>query len=95
MRKKFFAGLKINSLSWKALFNDKVMYIAYGFFLIALIGVSHVFYERFLMPSATAFDAGLNPGNRDVALAMKEAVFGSGGEVKINSLHPDQPKEDP
>lgn len=82
MRKKIIAGLKINSMTWKTLFNDKVMYIAYGLFFIAIIGVLHVFYERYLIPSATAFDAGLNPGSREVAMAMKEAVFGSGGEVK-------------
>ncbi|WP_309497658.1 polysulfide reductase [Sulfurovum sp.] len=82
MRRKSFAGLKINNLTWKDLFNDKVMYIAYMLIFISLLGVLHVIYERYLIPSATAFDAGLNPGSRDVALAMKEAVFGSGGEVK-------------
>ena len=82
MRKKVVAGLKINHMTLKSLFNDKVMYIAYFLFFIAILGVLHVVYERFLIPSATAFDAGLNPGNREVALAMKEAVFGSGGEVK-------------
>ncbi len=82
VRKKIIAGLKINRVTWKALFDDKVMYIAYALFLVAIIGVFHVFYERFFIPSATAFDAGLNPGSREVAHAMKEAVFGSGGEVK-------------
>ncbi|QOR63008.1 polysulfide reductase NrfD [Sulfurovum indicum] len=41
-----------------------------------------VFWDRYFLVSATAFDAGLFPGNREVAAAMKEAVFGSGGEVK-------------
>ncbi|MDQ7066597.1 MAG: NrfD/PsrC family molybdoenzyme membrane anchor subunit [Sulfurimonas sp.] len=39
-------------------------------------------YERYFLLSATALDAGLNPASREVAAAMKEAVFGVGGEVK-------------
>jgi len=62
VRKKSFAGLKINNITWKDLFNDKVMYIAYTLILVSLLGVLHVIYERYLIPSATAFDAGLNPG---------------------------------
>jgi len=72
----------INKVKFKILMNDYVIYIAYGFLLLALIGVIDIFYERYFLLSATAFDAGLSPGNREVAEAMKEAVFGSGGEVK-------------
>lgn len=82
MKKKIIAGLKVNNISLHALFNDKVMYIAYTLFLIAIIGVISVIRERYMIPSANAFDAGLNPGSPEVAHAMKEAVFGSGGEVK-------------
>ena len=75
-------GLKINSLTLKQLFSDKVMLIAYAFLLLGTYGVVEMVYERYFLLSATAFDAGLMPGSREVAEAMKEAVFGHGGEVK-------------
>ena len=58
------------------------MMVAYVFLFIALVGVLNVFYERYYLLSATAFDAGLYPGSREVAEAMRAAVFGEGGEVK-------------
>jgi len=76
------AGIKVNTISFKSLLTSKTMFIAYGFLLLALIGAIDVFYERYFLLSATASDAGLNPGSRAVAEAMKAAVFGSGGEVK-------------
>ena len=82
METRTLAGVKVNNISLKALLNDKVMYLAYLFLAIALFGVIDVFYERYFLLSATAFDAGLAPGNREAAEAMKEAVFGAGGEVK-------------
>ncbi len=76
------AGIKINSVSLKEIFfKDRVLYIAYGFLLLAFIGIVDVFLERYFLVSATAFDAGLHPASREVAQAMKEAVFGNGGEV--------------
>ena len=76
------AGIKINSVSLKEIFfKDRVLYIAYGFLLLAFIGIVDVFLERYFLVSATAFDAGLHPASREVAEAMKEAVFGHGGEV--------------
>jgi Ni/Fe-hydrogenase subunit HybB-like protein len=77
-----YAGIEINSISYIKLLTSKTMYIAYSLLFFALIGVIDVFYERYFLLSATAFDAGLTPGSRDVAEAMKAAVFGSGGEVK-------------
>ena len=85
MAKRSVAGIEINIVTLKSLFFNNVMYIGYAFLLVALIGVFEVFYERYYLLSATAFDAGLAPGSRDVAAAMKEAVFGSGGEVKRES----------
>ncbi len=76
------AGVKINNVTFKSLFTSNSMYIAYGFLIFALIGMIDVFYGRYFLPSATAFDAGLNPASREVAEAMKVAVFGNGGEVK-------------
>ncbi|MEY3090836.1 MAG: polysulfide reductase NrfD [Pseudomonadota bacterium] len=79
---KRIAGLQIHFISLKALFFNRVMYIAYALFILAIIGMWDVLDQRYMTPSATAFDAGLHPGSMDVAHAMKEAVFGHGGEVK-------------
>ncbi len=76
------AGVEINNVTLKSVLTSKGMYVAYGFLLFALFGMIDVFYERYFLLSATAFDAGLSPGSREVAEAMKAAVFGSGGEVK-------------
>ena len=75
------AGVEVNTISLKNLLMSKTMFIAYGFLLVALFGVMDVFYERYFLLSATAFDAGLAPGSKEVAEAMKAAVFGEGGEV--------------
>jgi len=59
------------------------MYLVYLLLFIAVCGIVDVMYERYALASATAFDAGLHPpGSRELAAAMKEAVFGVGGEVK-------------
>lgn len=76
------AGVKINIVTLKKLLTSKAMFIAYLFLLFALVGAINVFYERYYLLSATAFDAGLAPGSREVAEAMRAAIFGPGGEVK-------------
>jgi len=76
------AGVEINPVTLKSVLTTRGMYIAYGFLLFALVGLVDVYYERYFIPSATAFDAGLAPGSREVAEAMRAAIFGSGGEVK-------------
>ena len=82
MAKRTFIGMEINDFSLKSfLFNPK-MYIVYLFLAVALFGIVDVVYERYFLVAANAFDAGLYPGNVEVAHAMKEAVFGAGGEVK-------------
>ena len=72
----------MNKLTLKQLLSDKVLLLSYVFLLFAIFGVVEMVYERYFLLSANAFDAGLHPGSREVAHAMKEAVFGSGGEVK-------------
>lgn len=73
---------QVEKLSFKTIFLNKTMLISYLFLLLALYGIYEVFSERYFIASANAFDAGLHPGSREVAMAMKEAVFGNGGEVK-------------
>jgi len=69
-------------LSVKEFFTDKVILVSFVLLALMLYGAIEMVYERYFILSATAFDAGLIPGSREVAEAMKEAVFGSGGEVK-------------
>ena len=82
MAKYALAGIEINKITMKALLTDKKMFIAYAFLLIALLGILEVLHSRYFSDSVTAFSAGLAPGSREVADAMREAVFGHGGEVK-------------
>ena len=76
------ADIEINEITPKALFFNKRMYLVYVLLAIALFGIWDVFYERYFLVAANAHDAGLNPASRELAHAMKEAVFGAGGEVK-------------
>jgi len=75
------AGVEINKISIVELLFNKTMLIAYLFLAVAFFGLYDVIGERYFLLTANAHDAGLNPGSREVAAAMKEAVFGSGGEV--------------
>ncbi|MDB2562878.1 polysulfide reductase, partial [Sulfurimonas sp.] len=82
MEKTKLMGFHVNHVSIKKFLTDKTMLVAYLFLALAAVGVVEMIYERYFLLSATAFDAGTNPGSREVAQAMKEAVFGPGGEVK-------------
>ena len=82
MAKRTLADVEINDVNIKALLLDKSMYLSYALLAVALVGVIDVFYERYFLIAASAQDAGLHPESREVANAMREAVFGSGGEVK-------------
>ena len=82
MEKSSTLGVKVNRVNIKTFFTDKTMIVSYLFLLLAAFGVVEMIYERYFLLSASAFDAGINPGSREVAEAMKEAVFGPGGEVK-------------
>lgn len=82
MEKRTIAGVEVNQIPLKELLADRKMYFAYALLFVALLGLLDVFYERYFLLSATAADAGLMPGSRDLAEAMRSAVFGDGGEVK-------------
>lgn len=82
MEKYVVAGVEVNKVSLKDIVLNNTMYIAYILLFIAFCGILDVIYERYFLISATAFDAGIAPASREVAEAMKEAVFGNGGEVK-------------
>lgn len=82
MEKRIIAGLEINKVSIMNLLFNKTMILAYILLALGLYGVYEVFQERYFLIAANAHDAGLNPGSKEVAHAMKEAIFGAGGEVK-------------
>ncbi len=82
MEKYVVAGLEINKVSIKELLFNNTMLIAYLLLALGFYGVYEVFHERYFLLTANVHDAGLNPGSREVAHAMKEAIFGAGGEVK-------------
>ncbi len=82
MEKYVVAGVEINKVSLKELFFNKTMLIAYLFLVLGFWGIYEVFNERYFLLAADAHDAGLNPGSKEVAEAMREAIFGNGGEVK-------------
>jgi hypothetical protein len=82
VEKVVIKGLEINRVPLKTLLFNKKMLLAWFFLAFALLGIVEVFYERYFLMTANAWDAAANPGSREIAEAMKEAVFGSGGEVK-------------
>jgi len=77
-----YAGVEINKVSLKELLLSKSMWIIYLFLAIALWGMVDVVLERYFLSAVNAHDAGLDPTNKKMIAAMKEAVFGAGGEVK-------------
>jgi len=82
MKKLEIAGVEIEQVSITKLLFSKEMFIAYILLAIGLFGVYEVLAERYFSFSANAFDAGTHIGSSEVAQAMKEAIFGAGGEVK-------------
>ena len=82
MKRHEIAGVEINAVSIRELLFSKTMLLAYLLLALGAYGVWEVFSERYFLLTANALDAGMHPGSTEVAEAMKEAVFGVGGEVK-------------
>ncbi len=82
MEKFMIAGVQVNKQSFKSFLLSKKMLWAYLFLAFGLYGLYDVFSQRYFLLTANAHDAGAFPGSTEVAQAMKEAVFGDGGEVK-------------
>ena len=81
MDKYIIAGVEINRITIKELLFNKTMIIGYFLLAFGFWGVFEVFHERYFLLTANAYDAGLNIGSHEVAQAMREAIFGAGGEV--------------
>jgi hypothetical protein len=76
-----FAGVDINKVSLKRLLLSKTMLSAYVLVAIALVGVYDLFHLRYFSGAVSAHDAGLNPADPGMIAAMKQAVFGTVGEI--------------
>jgi hypothetical protein len=85
MEKIIIAGVEINKVSIKNLLFNKTMLLAYIFLAIGVYGIYETILERYFLETANAFTAGMHPGSEHVAQAMKEAVFGEGGEINRES----------
>lgn len=82
MEKIVIAGVEINKVSIKELLFNKTMIIAYILLAIGIYGIYEVIQMRYFLVGATARDAGMHLGNHDIVAAMKNAIYGEGGEVK-------------
>ncbi len=81
MEKITFAGVEINRISLGRLFFRKTMLLAYALLAIALFGIYEIFDLRYFSLVSNAHDAGLNPTDPAMKEAMKQAIFGTVGEI--------------
>jgi len=82
MEKIVIAGVEINKVSIRQLLFNKYMILSYILLAIGIYGIYEVMQMRYFLIGATAHDAGMHPGSHQMVVAMKDAVFGEGGEVK-------------
>lgn len=85
MKKIKIAGVSFNKVSWKNLLFNKTMFIAYFFLAFGFVGIFEVFNERYFGDFVSAGDAAINPGTREMALALKKAVFSQVSEISRES----------
>jgi len=81
MEKYTIAGLEINKVSFKDLFFNKTMFIAYILIAIAIVGVIEIFELRYFSEVATAHSLGVEPITDELRHAMRNAIFGDVGEI--------------
>jgi len=81
MEKYTIAGLEINKVSFKELFFNKTMFIAYILIAIAIVGVIEIFELRYFSEVATAHSLGVEPITDELRHAMRNAIFGDVGEI--------------
>lgn len=80
-----FAGLEINKTSFTKLFLNKTILFAYVLFAAALLGLYEIFDLRYFSATVNAHDAGLDPTDPALKEAMRQAIFGTVGEIDRNS----------
>lgn len=84
MEKLTIAGVQVNKTSMKRLLFSKTMLVAYCLLVLAGIGIYELFHLRYFSAALTAHDAGLDPTNPALKEAMRQAVFGTVGEIDRN-----------
>ncbi len=83
MEKIIIGGIEINKVSFKELFFNKLMILAYILLAIGAYAIYKVIEIRYFFPGAiNAHTAGMHPGSHQLIASMKEALYGDGGEVK-------------
>ncbi len=80
-----FAGLDINKMSFKQMFFNRAMLLAYLLLIVGILGLYQVYDLRYFSATLTAHDAGIDPTNPALKEAMREAIFGTVGEIDRNS----------
>lgn len=84
MEKINFAGIEINRVPFAKLFLTKTMLLAYILLLGAAIGIYELFDLRYFGAVVNAHDAGIDPTNPAMKEAMRQAIFGTVGEIDRN-----------
>ncbi len=79
-----FAGIDVNKITLRRLFFSKTMLTAYTLLAVALVGIYELFELRYFSAAVTAHDVGLNPADPSVKEAMRQAIFGTVGEIDRN-----------
>jgi len=79
-----FLGVDINKISIKRLLFSKTMLTAFVLLGLACFGIYELFHLRYFGAVATAHDAGLDLADPALREAMREAVFGTVGEIDRN-----------
>jgi len=80
MEKINFLGLEINKISFRELFFNKTMFLAYFLLLFAVFGIYEIFDVRYFSAAVNAHASGLDPTSPALKEAMRLAVFGDVGE---------------
>ncbi len=81
MEKYTILGLEINKVSFKELFFNKAMFLAYALIVFAVLGVIEIFELRYFPDVATAHTLGANPVTPELKQALRDAIFGHVGEI--------------
>lgn len=80
-----FAGLDINKMSFKNMFFNRAMLLAYLLLIVGILGLYQVYDLRYFSATLNAHDAGMDPTNPALKEAMRQAIFGNVGEIDRNS----------
>lgn len=75
------AGVPINKIPMTRLLFSKTMLVAYALLALALFGIYELFTLRYQSGGVGAHAAGIDPTNPALVEAMRQAIFGTVGEI--------------